>query len=147
MTHNNTITDSNISDSWEYIKYSYFFSGAGGIDDYICNKWKIMLANNSFNKKIGQVRFGDDEDAHYLRDNELSEEDSQIIVSEEEVEQLINLILSWPKNLNISQPAGPGCNITEKMIIGGKNGFELGFDADSKQKLITWCQKNSLTLS
>ena len=106
-----------------------------------------MLANNSLNKKIGQVRFGDDEDADYLRDSDLSEEDSQIIISKEETEQLIDLILSWPKNLNTFQPAEPGCNITEKMIIGGKNGFELGFDADSKQKLTTWCQKNSLTLS
>ena len=34
----------------EYIKYSYFFMGAGGIEDSDSTNWKVMLDGNQMQK-------------------------------------------------------------------------------------------------
>ena len=60
--------------------------------------------------------------------------------------ELINIISSWPIGLKTSKTAGPGCSEQEKLILGGKNNFILGFDKERKKILEKWCEKNGLSL-
>lgn len=135
-----------IISQYQYIKYSYYFSGAGGFTDCNIKNWKVMLENNDINKPIGTVRYGDDESARYMNDDSLVEEDMGIILSQESLDKLFTIVSNWPIKLNTSKPAGPGCSIQEKLILGSKNNLVLGFDNERKKKLNNWCENNGLSL-
>ena len=139
--------NNNIVSQYHYIKYSYYFSGAGGFTDCNIKNWKVMLENNTMNKPVGTVRYGDNESAHYMNDNSLVEEDMGIILSQESLDELFTIVSNWPIGLNTSRPAGPGCSVQEKLILGGQNYLILGFDNERKKKLEIWCKNNGLSLS
>ena len=69
----------------EYIKYTYFFMGAGGIGDSNSTNWKVMLAGNKIGKPHGTVRYGDDEAALYENDDSLAEKDMGKVLPEDAV--------------------------------------------------------------
>lgn len=138
--------DKNTIKSYQYIKYSYYFSGAGGISDCNIKNWKVMLKNNTLNKSLGTVRHGDDESANYLNDDSLVEEDMGIILSKESLEELITIVSNWPYGLRTYRPSGPGCFVQEKLILGNKNNLVLGFDNERKKILNNWCRNNGLSL-
>lgn len=131
---------------YQYIEYSYFFSGAGGDTDCDVKNWKVMLENNDMNKPVGTVRSGDDESARYLNDDSLAEEDMGIMLSQESLDELVTIVSNWPNDLNTSRPAGPGCSIQEKLVLGSENNLVLGFDNERKEILKSWCENNGLSL-
>ena len=129
----------------EYIKYSYFFMGAGGIEDSDSTNWKVMLDGNQMQKAHGTVRYGDDETARYKNDDSLAEEDMGKVLSEDAVSELLVLVKAIPTGLSTNVPVGPGCQATEKIFYGNdQEGMELGLDATRRSALQSWCEKNSL---
>lgn len=132
--------------SYQYIEYSYFFSGAGGFTDCIIKKWKIMLENNNLNKPLGTVRFGDEDDAIYMNDNNLSEVDAGIILSLNSINNLFMILSEWPKGLKTSRSSAPGCSIQEKIILFGDTNLELGFDKQRRNIFNDWCKNNNLSM-
>ncbi len=135
-----------IISQYQYIKYSYFFSGAGGFTDCNIKSWKVMLENNEMNKPVGTVRYGDDDSAHYMNDDNLAEDDMGIILSQESVNELVTIVSNWLMGLNISKTTGPGCSISEKLILGGQNELIFGIDNERKITLEKWCKNNGLSL-
>ena len=43
-----------IISQYQYIKYSYYFYGAGSFTDCNIKNWKVMLENNDINKPMEQ---------------------------------------------------------------------------------------------
>ena len=131
----------------EYIKYTYFFMGAGGIGDSNSTNWKVMLAGNKIGKPHGTVRYGDDEAALYENDDSLAEKDMGKVLPEDAVSELHMLVKGIPTGLSTNVPAGPGCQATESIFYGNdEGGTTLGFDATRRSALRSWCEKNSLSM-
>ena len=101
----------------EYIKYTYFFMGAGGIGDSNSTNWKVMLAGNKIGKPHGTVRYGDDEAALYENDDSLAEKDMGKVLPEDAVSELHILVKGIPTGLSTNVPAGPGCVLQYTVVV------------------------------